>query len=66
MCNNEKRKEEVKDESVWSEVEKIRKRVETSEKETVEGPAQRWRGRSFRLLLQLAFRGKARIDAALF
>jgi hypothetical protein len=28
LKSNEKRKEEVKDESVWSEVEKIKKRVE--------------------------------------
>ena len=33
LRSNEKRKEEVKDESVWSEVEKIKKRVETLEVE---------------------------------
>jgi len=40
--SNEKRKEEVKDEDVWSGVDKIRKRVKALEKELVEG-AQSYR-----------------------
>lgn len=36
MKSNEKRKEEVKDEDVRSEVEKVRKRVKALEKESAE------------------------------
>ena len=35
--SNEKRKEEIKDNSVWSEVERVRKRVEALEKELIKG-----------------------------
>lgn len=40
LKSNEKRKEEDKDGDVLSEVEKIRKRVETSKKEPVGGASQ--------------------------
>jgi len=33
--SNERRKEEIKDESIWSEVEKIRKRVEALESQLI-------------------------------
>jgi len=35
--SNEKRKEEIKDNSVWSEVKRVRKRVEALEKELIKG-----------------------------
>ena len=36
LKSNEKRKEEIKDESVWTEIEKVKKRTEALEKELTE------------------------------